>query len=399
MREVAFPRQNPNDERYLLVEWLVADGSEVRAGEPLAAVETSKVSADLESPCDGVVRQLVPSGGWYDFDQIIARIHDTDAPDDPSPAPAPAIEDRPAPSGQDEPLLSRSAAELAAAHGLGPREIREASHAAGSLLVRRADVERYVAAFVDKPAPAELDVAWDLLPPGQRAVADAVARSHHEVPTAFTVVKVDLRPAEAWLRGSSGDQPRFRGLTELLVQAIARQATDFPAFFCASEGGTRRLGADPHVGVTIDVGRGLRLPVIRRPDRKTLAEIGDELMRLRLQAARGSLTAQQSAGATIMLSVNADPDTLFALPIIFPGLTCALSWGAAITEAVLEPDGGIAARPTAALAIAYDHRVVNGRDAYGFLRAVKAWVEAPDRLEHLSAGADGAPEDHGEGAA
>lgn len=398
MHDVTFPRQNPNDDRYLLVEWLVTDGSEVHTGDLLATVETSKVSTDLESPCDGTVRLLVPSGGWYDFDQTVARIHDTGAPHDPGPAPAAVAGDRSTPGERAEPLLSRAAAELTTAHGLGPGEIREVSRAAGRLLVRRADVERYVNAFVDARGPAQLDVAWDLLPPGQRAVADAVARSHREVPTAFTAVKVDLRPAEAWIRGNRGEK-RFRGHTELLVKAIARQAGDFPAFFCDAQGATRRLGADPHVGVTIDVGRGLRLPVIRRPDLKSLAEIGDELMRLRLQAARGSLPAQQSTGATIMLSVNTEQDTIFSLPIVFPGLTCALSLGAPITEAIVEQDGGIGARPTAALAIAYDHRVINGRDAYGFLHAVTSSLEAPARLENLSAGAGSTPEEHGEGAA
>ncbi|UWE08642.1 2-oxo acid dehydrogenase subunit E2 [Actinacidiphila bryophytorum] len=397
MREVTAPRLNPNDETYLLVDWLVPDGAAVAAGDPLAALETAKVAAELESPCDGIVEQLVPAGGRYGFDHLVARIHagaseppDAGAVPQAATATASASETAPPPggtAGQAPFLMSRAAAELAALHGLDEEEIAQGVRVGGRRLVRRADVERYAATIAARRlaarrSPVELDLPWGTLPAGQRAVADGVSRAHTEIPAAFTLLKVDTGPAEAWARGTDGAQ-RFRGLVELVVKAIAHQAAAFPAFFCRTEGDRRILGADPDIGVTTDVGHGLHLPVVRRPDLKTPAQIGDELLRFRLQSARGTFTRDQSADPTTMLALNTGEDTVLAIPLIFPGLTCAVSLGATIAEAAADAAGGIAVRRTATLGLAYDHRVINGRDAHAFLYEIRALLGEPTRLETL----------------
>ncbi|GAA4225111.1 2-oxo acid dehydrogenase subunit E2 [Actinomadura meridiana] len=376
MHDVTVPRFHPNDERYVLVEWLVPNGATVTVDQPIATVETAKVAEEVLSTHEGVVEWLLPAGAEYLFGQSIARIRalgEDAAPD------AGIVDPKP-----NAPLLSRAAAELAARHNVDIGQLGGLNRST----VRRRDVEAFISAqgsaeteadavtSQPRPQPPAMSIPWDSLPPGQRSVADAVVASHRDIPVGFTVVKADCEDALRWLTARSSQ--RFGGLPELVVKAIAAQAEDFPAFFASMPSGcTMRLGAAPNIGVTIDVGQGLQIPVINAADRTSLSEVGDALMRFRLKSLRGALTRDELSGATIVLSLNIDAGVAYAIPMIPLGLTCAVSLGAVFDEVVLADDGKPAARRRVNLGAAYDHRVINGRSASAFLLAVSRALESP----------------------
>lgn len=127
-------------------------------------------------------------------------------------------------------------------------------------------------------------------------------------------------------------------------------------------------------------GKGLFTPVVRDADQRSVAEIAEVMMGMRIKAIQDGFRAADLTGGTVLLALNNDPDISLATPIIFPGNTCAVSLAGTRDELFADPAGGVGVRRVAALGVAYDHRVINGRDAARFLRALRQRVEAPAEL-------------------
>ncbi|MFC4059393.1 2-oxo acid dehydrogenase subunit E2 [Planomonospora corallina] len=213
------------------------------------------------------------------------------------------------------------------------------------------------------------------LPRVQRAVARAVALSHRTVPAAYTVMRFDVGPALARARELTREVRRPVGLPELFVQAVARLHGRFPLLFASAEdapgsaGPVVRFSAAPCVGVTFDLGEGLYVPVVR--DTGTLRAVADTLMRHRLAAATGDFRERDLTGANITVTLHTDADVVLAVPIVLPGTAAALAVTSPRPETVLAADGSVTVRTVADIGLAYDHRLVNGRDAALFLAALR----------------------------
>ncbi|WP_236668120.1 2-oxo acid dehydrogenase subunit E2, partial [Nonomuraea sp. K271] len=286
----------------------------------------------------------------------------------------------------DGPLVTAPAQALIDELGVDPERVR----ALAVKVVRRADVERLAAAAPTRqespPGGTEqIDRGTRVTPgndgaagPGsgrsprslsanQRAVGRAVSLSHQTVPAAYTAVKVDVGHAVAAARDLTRRLRRLVGLPDLLISAVARLHRDFPLFFAALvDEGTASVPESPHVGVTIDLGAGLYVPVIRDAGTKSVAEIAGELAEYRRLAQRGGFREEQLAGGTIVVTLHHDAGIVMAVPIIFPGQACAV----ALTSPQREGE-----RTVAVVGLSYDHRLINGRDAVLFLQALKETLE------------------------
>ena len=125
----------------------------------------------------------------------------------------------------------------------------------------------------------------------------------------------------------------------------------------------------PRVGVTFDMGQGLYVPVVH--DTGSLREIADTLMRYRLAATEGDFRERDLTGANIAITLHTDADVILAIPFVFPGTVCALAITSPQPEVVLGEDGAVTTRTVANIGLAYDHRLINGRDAALFLAALR----------------------------
>lgn len=220
------------------------------------------------------------------------------------------------------------------------------------------------------------------MPVSQRRVADVVARAHREVPAAYTVVKVDVEDALRLARELTPALRALIGLPELLVKAVAGLVGRFELLFATPVGpGRVRRASTAHVGVTMDVGKGLSVPVVHDATGRTLREISRTLMAYRMAALRGGLREEDLSGGNVTLTLHNESTVTLAVPIVFPGQLCALSLAAPQQELVpAEGPAGFAVRHTVHLGLAYDHRYVNGHDAIVFLDALRAALEAPAAL-------------------
>jgi 2-oxoglutarate dehydrogenase E2 component (dihydrolipoamide succinyltransferase) len=273
--------------------------------------------------------------------------------------------------------------------GVGEDRVR----ALGRKVIRRDDVAALATAVqagatvVQEGATAAQEGGGDARDGGelvlsrtQTRIAEVVSRTHREVPAAYTVVKVDVEDA---LRLARELTPRLRtliGLPELLVKAVAGLIGRFELLFATPIGpGRLRRAPTAHVGITMDAGNGLYVPVVHDATNRSLSQVSRTMMAHRLAAMRGGFHEADLAGSNIVVTLHNESTVTLAIPIVFPGQICALSLAATRREAVPAGDG-FEARHTVNLGLAYDHRYANGHDAILFLDAIRTALESPATL-------------------
>ncbi len=388
MREISLPRLNSNDESYVLVEWLACEGDVVAPDSPVAVVETSKTAEELVVDEGGVLQQAVGVNTECAIGMVIGRLFATEearlvylaaGPGGASKADGEAAGAACRDAPTVDVVITRSAREAAGELGIELASL----HTLGKQVVRRRDVEQLAAgrqaAMITETEPAGPDRV--VLSPAQQAVGQVVSRSHQDIPAAFLAVKV---PVDAALRLQARIVARsgvLLGLPELLIKAVAGLRGRFPLFFGSYQpSGAVSLARGAHIGVTLDLGSGLYIPVIEHADRMSLTEIADITADFRISALRGSFRGGELAGGNITISLSNDEDIVLARPIVFPGQTCMLCLCAMQEELCRDGQGEIYTSRYVNLGITYDHRVVNGRDAALFVREIKHVLADPDRL-------------------
>ncbi|MFF5229296.1 2-oxo acid dehydrogenase subunit E2 [Dactylosporangium sp. NPDC000521] len=377
MPEIAVPKLNTNDDSYVLLAWLAPDGEAVPAGAPVAEVETSKAVEELTAATGGVLRHRVVTGAEIAPGQVIALLDDPAARGG-APAPRPA--------GGEGPTITAPARARMAELGVTAEQVA----ALGRPIVRRADIDALTTAppaAAESPAPPAAaespapPAATASLSRNQRAVARTVARSHATVPAAYTAMTIDVDAALERMPRLTRAVRRPVGLAELFVAAIGAVHAEHPGCFARldDDGHTLHPAGAAHVGVTVDLGEGLYVPVVRDAGTATVAEIARALARFRVTAAGGAFRPSELDGATITLTLHQDAHVSLAIPIVFPGQTCAVAVTAPRPELYLGDDGRPATRTVAQVGLAYDHRVVNGREAARFLAALARTLQEEPR--------------------
>lgn len=224
------------------------------------------------------------------------------------------------------------------------------------------------------------------LPRAQQAVASVVTDSHRNIPAAFVAVKARVGASLDLGRRLTREHRCLIGLPELLIKAIAAQHEQFPLCFASPvDPATVRLAPAAQVGITVDVGKGLHIPVIRNVADLSWRELGQTVMGFRLTAMRGAFRPDELVGASLIVALHNDEDVTVAVPLVFPGQVCAVSLGAVQQELTLTDEGEVRAESVVQVGLAYDHRVINGSDAVAFLKAIAGLLGAPETLEPLGA--------------
>lgn len=358
MYELAVPTLNSNDTTYILIEWLFDDGDLVPAGAEVATVETSKAAEGLVCEEGGILRREVQATRECRPGDILARLFRDQ--EEQRRFATPTREEASEPAL----VVTEPARRLIEQHGLDLDLFRSAGHR----VVGRADVQRLLDASVGARSVPDR---------GQRAVARMVTIAHRTIPTAHAMVAVTVDSALEFLSRCSIEQGIRVRLPELLIEAVAGLFERYPMFFAeAHEDGEFTAAAEPGIGVTVDVGRGLAMPVVRGAALASLPSIAEALVAFREAALRGRFTEADLAGGNLGISLPAG-DVIQVQPLVLPGRACMLALGATQVVPHLQPDGRVVARHVVNLSAAYDHRLVNGRDAAGFLGELKHALESP----------------------
>jgi 2-oxoglutarate dehydrogenase E2 component (dihydrolipoamide succinyltransferase) len=437
--DIRIPKLNTVDVSYTLVEWLFTEGEVVPADAPVAVLETSKAAQELVCDRGGVLHRIVEAPAECPLGTVIGHIfesedergrflsaHTEKGPSQESP-------------GEAEPVVTKYALDLMTRHGITANRVRTL----GKKIVKSADVERLVAESGSRaPAPDAEHLAAEsgsrapapdaerlaaesgsrapapdaerlaapsgsrapapdaerlAAPSGsrapagehipsraQRAVATVVTRAHQTIPAAFSVIKVHAADGLT-LRLAFAERDGITiGFPELLVKCVASLHAAFPLFFASVRAdGSAALSAQADVGVTVDVGTGLYIPVVRDAARTPMPHVASTLMEFRVKALRGQFEETDLTGGNITISLHDDAGIVLAQPLILPPHACMLTLGATQDELCLADSGEVRTRAYFNLGLAYDHRVINGRDAALFLTGIKRTFESPSLLRGL----------------
>jgi len=422
-----------------LAQWLKKPGEAVAADEPIASLETDKVSVEVPSPVAGVLtEQLAGEGDTVAVGAVIARIDQnataSAAPSAPTPAQA-AAEATTNPSGAGENPELREDVELntiAPPDPDGPPRDDDQVQTL-SPAVRRAVLEYHVdptsirgtgkdgrltkddviAAAQAQNAQLSPAIAPQAKAPAPEAKAPPPAtrpspastgeRKEERVTMSRLRQTIARRLKEAQntaamlttfndvdMTAVIDARARYKDLFEkkhgirlgfmaFFVKACALAAKDVPSVNASLEGEEIVYHDYLDVSVAVSAPKGLVVPVVRNADRLSFAEIEKTIADFGKRAKEGTLTADDMAGGTFTISNGGVFGSLLSTPIINPPQSAVLGMHR-IEERPVVKDGQIVARPMMYLALSYDHRLIDGREAVTFLVRVKEAIEDPTRL-------------------
>jgi len=408
-----------------LAQWLKQPGEAVAADEPIASLETDKVTVEVPSPVAGVLsEQLAKEGDTVAVGALIARIDQAIAAAPPAKVAAEATTN-PAGAGETPALRTDELAPVA-----------EAEHADLTLspAVRRAVLELHVdpskihgtgkdgritkddviAAAEGRSAPAKAGVQAPQAkapapeakapPPGPRpspgyggeraeervkmsrlrqTIAKRLKEAQNTAAILTTFNDVDMSAViDARTRYKDLFEKKHGirlGFMGFFVKACALAAKDVPAVNAVIDGDELVYRNYLDVSIAVSAPKGLVVPVVRDAQVLSFAEIEKTIADFGQRAKEGTLTMEDMAGGTFTISNGGVFGSLLSTPILNPGQSGVLGMHR-IEERPVAKDGQVVIRPMMYLALSYDHRVVDGREAVTFLVRVKEAIEDPTRL-------------------
>ena len=387
--EVKVPQFSESVSEGTLMEWNKQVGEAVSQDETLIEIETDKVIMEVPSPADGVlVEIIVQSGEDVESEQLLAKI-DT-AATATAAAPAAEAKEEAAPAAavaaNKGDVASPAAAKILSEKGLG------ASDVAGSGKDGRVTKADAQAAQKSAPAAAPVVTALSLDGrPEQRVpmtrlrarVAERLLESQQQIAILSTFNEVNMKPVMD-LRAKYRDQFEKEhgvrlGFMSFFIKAAVAALKKYPLLNASIDGNDIVYHGYFDIGVAVSSPRGLVVPIVRNADQLSLADIEKTIAEYGAKAREGRLSIDELTGGTFSISNGGVFGSMMSTPIINPPQSAILGVHATKDRAVVE-NGEIVIRPMNYLALSYDHRLIDGREAVLGLVAMKDALEDPARL-------------------
>ncbi len=396
MADVKVPTLGESITEATLGEWLKNPGDPVQLDEPIASLETDKVSVEVGSPVAGVMgEQLVKVGDTVEVGAVIAVVSEGGAAAAPSPAPAAAPAPTPAPAAApatEAAALSPSVCRAVLETGVDPSTVQ------GTGKDGRLTKDDVIAAASAKPAPAATPApaAAPAASPAngrkeervkmtrlRQTVAKRLKEAQNTAAMLTTFNDVDMTAvieARAKYKDLFEKKHGVRlGFMGFFVKAACMALKDIPGVNGSIEGDEIVYHDYCDISVAVSAPQGLVVPVIRDAETLSVAGIERTIGDFGKRAKDGTLKMEEMKGGTFTISNGGVFGSLMSTPIINPPQSAVLGLHR-IEDRPVVRDGQIVIRPMMYLALSYDHRLVDGREAVTFLVALKNAIEDPTRL-------------------
>ncbi len=413
--DIKVPQLSESVAEATLLQWKKRLGESVTADEILIEIETDKVVLEVPAPVSGVIAQLVKNDGdSCTSDEIIAKI-DTEgqaqvspleikpAPE-PTPAPAPSAAAAAPSGGSKSDVNMPAAAKLIADNNLAPGSVagtgKDGRVTKGDVLGAleggakpAAPAPAPVAAPAAKPLPAVASPSAPKLGdrPEQRVpmsrlrarVAERLLQSQATNAILTTFNEVNMAPV---MEMRKKFQEKFEkehgvklGFMSFFVKAAVAALKKYPVINASVDGNDIVYHGYFDIGIAVGSPRGLVVPIIRNADQMSFADIEKKIAEFGQKAKDGKLSLDDLTGGTFSISNGGTFGSMLSTPIINPPQSAILGVHATKDRAVVE-NGQIVIRPMNYLAMSYDHRIIDGREAVLGLVAMKEALEDPARL-------------------
>ena len=418
--QVEIPSMGESVNEVILLEWLKGDGERVEQDEPLCVLETDKANVDLPSPASGALKHLQPIETTLAIGAIVAEIAEIAEGEEPA-APAPASQ--PSASSVEpskpEPVLSPAVRRLVEEHELDPAAI-EGTGKDGRLTKK--DVLAHLEALsapaepapppptpepapppppepAPPPTPASPPPPPEPAPPPAPAgpdptrrepmsrlrqrIAEHLVAAQHNAAMLTTFNEIDM---SAVMQLRAKYKERFAqvhgaslGLMSFFSRATVLALGEFPAINAQIDGTHIVYHDFVNLGIAVSTERGLVVPVLRRADQMSIAQLESNIKRLALSARDNKLAMDELSGGTFTITNGGVFGSLLSTPILNAPQSGILGMHT-IQERPVAVEGQVAIRPMMYTALSYDHRLVDGQQSVSFLVRIKELLEDPARL-------------------
>ena len=376
--------------------WHKQVGEAVTRDEPLVDIETDKVVLEVVAPADGVLKEILKQeGDTVLSDEPVALFEEGAAASASAPASSEeAAEAEPAPKASADLKISPAARKMAEEKGIDPQTLTGTGK--GGLItkedVAKADAPASKPAPAAAPAPAaEVDV-----PAGERVekrvpmtrlrkrIAERLLDASQGTAMLTTFNEVNMKPMmdmrkqykDLFEKTHNGTRLGFMGL---FVKAACEALKRFPAVNASIDGDDIVYHGYQDVGVAVSTDKGLVVPILRDADTMSLAKIEDKVRDYGLRARDGKLGIEEMTGGTFTITNGGVFGSLLSTPILNPPQTAILGMHK-IQERPMAVNGQVEILPMMYLALSYDHRLIDGKDAVQFLVTIKDLIEDPARI-------------------
>ena len=395
--EITVPQLGESVSEATIAAWFKKKGDPVVQDEPLVELETDKVTMEVYAPASGVLSDvLFEEGSDVEVGAVLGKVEEGDVPAAPAGATteAPATE---APTGTSPPL-SPAVRRMVEEHGLDPAEIKGTGKD-GRLV--KADVQAHLDARsgVSEARSASAPRAGVSVAPSEpdpegreervpmtrlrRRIAERLKAAQDTAAMLTTLNEVDM---SAVMAARKQYRERFEkkhgvrlGFMSFFVRAAVQALQDIPAVNAEIAGDEIVYKRYYHIGVAVSSPQGLVVPVLRDADRMSFVGIEKAIGDLGRKAHDGKLSPADLTGGTFTISNGGIFGSLMSTPILNPPQSGILGMHK-IQERPVAVGGEVVVRPMMYLALSYDHRIIDGREAVTFLVRVKDAIEDPQRL-------------------
>ncbi|MCX8496728.1 MAG: dihydrolipoyllysine-residue succinyltransferase [Akkermansiaceae bacterium] len=353
-----------------VAKWRKNDGDMVVKGEVLVTLETDKVSNELEAPVSGRLKILTPEGEEVSIGAIIATI-DASATATVAPASAPLV--TPPPQAVVAPA---PAAKAVATPAPAPAPSADAVKPDFSAPV--SPVERVVPSVVSEGRTTRKKMSML-----RRKIATHLVNAQQTAAILTTFNEVDMSSVMDLRKQVQDDFMKKHGVKlgfmSFFVKAVAQALKDVPSVNGRIDGTDIIENHFYDIGVAIGTEKGLIVPVLRDVDQKSFAQIEKEILDYAKKAKDGKITLEDLTGGVFTISNGGTYGSLLSTPILNPPQSGILGMHT-IQQRPVAVNGQVVIRPMMYLALSYDHRLVDGKEAVTFLIRIKDCLESPTRL-------------------
>jgi 2-oxoglutarate dehydrogenase E2 component (dihydrolipoamide succinyltransferase) len=384
--EVKVPQLSESVAEATLLDWHKKEGERVSRDENLIDIETDKVVLELPAPADGVLVKIIKKArDSVGSGDVIAQI-DTEgkaaaaAPAQPKPAAPPE-------KAKTTPAVMPAAQKIAAEKGIDTSKVQGTGRDGR---VTKGDVLEAKKPLQQPTPPVNIDQLTSGRPEQRvpmsrlrQRVAERLVQSQSTAAILTTFNEVNMAPVMGMRKTY---QERFEkehgvrlGFMSFFVKAAVHALKRYPVVNASIDGTDIVYHGYFDVGVAVGSPRGLVVPILRDADRMSFAEIEKKIGDFGKRAQDGKLTLEELTGGTFSISNGGVFGSMLSTPIINPPQSAILGVHATKERPVAE-NGQVVVRPMNYLALSYDHRIIDGREAVLFLVGIKDALEDPARL-------------------
>ncbi len=387
--EVKIPPMGESISTGILAKWHVKNGDAVKKDQALFELETDKITSEGTAEAAGVITLKVEAGAEVKIGQVVASIDEAAQAGSTAPAAKPAE-----PAAKAEAVSSPAVRRLAEETGVNPATVagtgKDGRVTKGDMLTAAEPKAPAAAPKAAAPAPSPAPKAAPgerqtrtKLSPIRQKIAERLVSAQHAAALLTTFNEVDMSAVLA-LRAKYQDdfvkKNGFKlGFMSFFVKAVVHALKTVPAINTQIDGDTLVQNNFYDIGVAVSTEKGLMVPVVRGCDTLGMAEIERAISAAATKAREGKITLADLEGGVFTITNGGTFGSLLSTPIINPPQSAILGMHA-INERPVAVAGQVVIRPMMYVALTYDHRLVDGREAVTFLVKVKQAIEDPSRL-------------------